>query len=105
VVRRRVARDQLTRIADAPARAPGMCLTVVTTSKMTAMAKTTEKAAKTKRGTIPCAAFEQRSAQLSPAIWFHAVPCEVWTVQDVLAPFVNLDDGGSHPSNNSNKQS
>ena len=25
-----------------------------------------------------------------------AVPAEIWTVQDVLAPFVNFDDGGAH---------
>jgi hypothetical protein len=44
--------DQPTRAAEAPARAPGRCLTVVTTAKMTATAKAIEKAAKTKRGTI-----------------------------------------------------
>jgi hypothetical protein len=52
MVRWRVARDQPTRIAGAPARVPGTCLTVVTTAKMTATAKAIEKAANTKRGTI-----------------------------------------------------
>jgi len=43
---------QPTRTAEAPARAPGRCLTVVTTAKMTAIANANEKAAKTKRGTM-----------------------------------------------------
>ena len=44
---------QPTRAAETPARAPETCLTVVTTAKMTAIANAIEKAAKTKRGTIP----------------------------------------------------
>jgi hypothetical protein len=45
-----IREGQPTRPAEAPARALGRCLTVVTTAKMTAMPNATEKAAKTKRG-------------------------------------------------------
>ena len=42
---------------------------------------------------------------LSPSILLHALPGEVWAVQDVLPPFVNLDDGGSHGGDGGNKHS
>jgi hypothetical protein len=40
---------------------------------------------------------------LSPAFLIHALPGEVGSIQDVLAPFVNLDDGGSDGDDDGNK--
>jgi hypothetical protein len=41
---------------------------------------------------------------LSPAVWFPAVPVEVWSVQDVHAPFDHFDDGNSYSDGESKKQ-
>jgi hypothetical protein len=98
--------DQPTRIADAPARVPGMCLAVVTAAKMTAIASTIEKAAKTKRGAITraplpepiCSTYRGRFG--SPRSLARD-----GSVQDVLVPFVNFDDGGAHRGDDSNQQS
>jgi hypothetical protein len=41
---------------------------------------------------------------LSPSLWFHAIPDEVWSVQDIQAPFDHFNDGNSYGDGESKKQ-
>jgi hypothetical protein len=73
---------------------PDACLTVVTTAKMTAIPNATEKAAKTKRGTILRSLAQAASGpNLSPPFLLHAIIDDVWSVQDIQAPFDQFNDG------------
>jgi hypothetical protein len=80
-------------MTEAPARVRGTCLTVVTTAKMTAIAKVTDSAAKVKRGSITSDLSISVNVPLSA--WFRALLGEIGAVKNVLPPFVNFHDGGS----------
>jgi hypothetical protein len=71
---------------------------------MTATAKAIEKAAKTKRGTTSRSPTLTISNSFIGAVFVPRARSEVWSIQEIHAPFDQLDDGNSYRDGESKKE-
>jgi hypothetical protein len=79
----------------------GTCLTVVATAKMIARPDAKENAAKIKRGAITRSLLDHLTALIYRGrVSVRSLLGEMGAVKNVLAPFVNFNDGSPHQKQN-----